>query len=133
MNYRNNPTSRAVFPESRRENCNSKWVIQRPFSNQAEIMDSKATAEDVIAAMLSASASPPFFNGSPPSRPMNPLIHDVRFVNYGKQFNSLSSTTTISASTSVSCARPKLLGQNTQAPPRIEGFDSSKLSSESSI
>ncbi|XP_049383026.1 uncharacterized protein LOC125847451 [Solanum stenotomum] len=128
MNYGNNPTSRAVFPEQRRENRNSKWVIQRPFSNQAEIMDSKATAEDVIAAMLSASASPPFFNGSPPSRPMNPLIHDVRFVNYGKQFNSLSSSTTISAST-----RPKLLGQNTQAPPRIEGFDSSKLSSESSV
>ncbi|KAG5623588.1 hypothetical protein H5410_008819 [Solanum commersonii] len=133
MNYGNNPTSRAVFPEQRRENRNSKWVIQRPFSNQAEIMDSKATAEDVIAAMLSASASPPFFNGSPPSRPMNPLIHDVRFVNYGKQFNSLSSSTTISASTSVSCAGPKLLGQNTQAPPRIEGFDSSKLSSESSV
>ncbi|XP_015064882.1 uncharacterized protein LOC107010146 [Solanum pennellii] len=127
MNYGNNLASRTFFPESRREN----WVTQRRFSN--EVMDSKARTEDVISAILSASASPPFFDGSPPSRPMNPLIHDVRFVNYGKQFNGLSSSTTttsISASTSVSCANPKLLGQNTQAPPpRIEGFDSSKLSS----
>ncbi|XP_010316335.1 uncharacterized protein [Solanum lycopersicum] len=127
MNYPNNLASRTFFPESRREN----WVTQRRFSD--EVMDSKARTEDVISAILSASASPPFFNGSPPSRPMNPLIHDVRFVNYGKQFNgsssSSSTTTSISASTSVSCAKPKSLGQNTQAPPpRIEGFDSSKLS-----
>nr|XP_009774105.1 PREDICTED: uncharacterized protein LOC104224206 [Nicotiana sylvestris]XP_016449406.1 PREDICTED: uncharacterized protein LOC107774401 [Nicotiana tabacum] len=139
MNCGINTMIQVVCPKPRRVRhpiCHSK------LSNQAETLDSKAgielfdliLKEDGVAAMRSASllsSSPPFFTGSPPSRAMNPLIHDVYFANYGKQLTcTLSSSPSPSTSASPSpsssckgssCARTRL--KATQATNRVEGFD----------
>ncbi|PIA63599.1 hypothetical protein AQUCO_00201149v1 [Aquilegia coerulea] len=72
-------------------------------------------------------SSPPFFNGSPPSRATNPLVQDAHFED--RKFTPSSSTTipsTLSSSPSSltrkgGCARTKF--GHKPATVRIEGFD----------
>lgn len=73
---------------------------------------------------LNFGCSPPYFNGSPPSRADNPLVHDSNFIHQRVQ----ASPSTLS--------KPKSLGRSSLGPNaavRVEGFDCSGRDTRCSV
>jgi len=73
---------------------------------------------------LNFGCSPPYFNGSPPSRADNPLVHDSNFIHQRVQ----ASPSTLS--------KPKSFGRSSlghNAAVRVEGFDCSGRDTRCSV